>query len=79
MAPSRVVWAKCPQVRLTGWAGRAAVIAIAYLMSLRGWDRDAAFEYVRAQRKIASMRRLGELLPQWRVLGLYQAQLERNA
>lgn len=64
-----------------GWwrAGRAAVVAIAYLMSVHGWDRNTAYEHLRAKRKIASMRKLGEALPQWRVLGRYQARLERNA
>lgn len=60
-------------VHCNGGKGRSVVATIAALMTLHGWSKEAAYTFVRGLRKIANMRRLGGIMPQWRALRAYEA------
>jgi protein-tyrosine phosphatase len=60
---------KTVYVHCNGGKGRSAVIVIAYLMKRYKLTREEAYRSLRAHRKIANLKSMFGLKPQWRVLG----------
>lgn len=67
-----------PRLQGNGGKGRSTVVVIAYLMHSKGMSKDEAYDFVKDKRKIAKMRRLGGIMPQWRAVTAYEAYLKSS-
>jgi protein-tyrosine phosphatase len=65
-------------IHCRGGHGRSVVLAISLLMKLNCWPALKALEFVESKRKIASLRSLWGLRPQWRAVKRYESYLEQG-
>jgi len=63
-------------VHCNGGRGRSVVCVICYLLYEHGWTADQAFQYVKERRKIAKLKSMGGVRPQWRAVTRFASRLQ---